>query len=78
MFMMTLLILYQYIFFKKSVLDISDNKIEDEDVLEKVFIHMPNLAVLYLHGNPCVKKISNYRKKFIYTLKSLKFLVSYF
>ena len=58
-----------------SVIDLSDNRIDDENILEEIFVKLPNLAVLYLHGNPCIKKISNYRKKFIYTLKNLKFLV---
>jgi dynein assembly factor 1 len=31
-----------------SVLDISDNKIEDPNVLPEIFEKMPNLSVLYL------------------------------
>ena len=30
-----------------SCLDISENKIEDEGILEEVFVKMPSLAVLY-------------------------------
>jgi len=57
------------------VIDLSDNKIDDENVLTEIFMKMPNLAVLYLHGNSFTKKVSNYRKKFIYSLKNLKYLV---
>jgi len=59
------------------VIDLSDNKIDDENVLSEIFEKLPNIAVLYLHGNPFVNKVSNYRKKFIYTLKNLKYLVNF-
>ncbi len=35
---------------------------------------MPQLAVLYLQGNPCVKKIRHYRKHVVGRLKGLKYL----
>ena len=35
---------------------------------------MPNLAVLYLSGNPCTKKIDNYRKMLTARLPKLKYL----
>lgn len=44
-----------------NTLDIQDNRIWDPDVLPEVFAQMPNLRVLYLKGNPCSKKIPNYR-----------------
>ena len=31
-----------------SCLDVSDNYIVDEEVVDEVFVKMPNLAVLYL------------------------------
>lgn len=57
-----------------SVLDISDNYIQDEKVLEEVIYKMPNLAVLYMHGNPFTKKIKNYRKTVISSIPTLKYL----
>lgn len=38
-----------------SVLDISDNKINDESILAEVFEKMPKLAVLYAQGNEFVR-----------------------
>ena len=35
---------------------------------------MPALAVLYLQGNPCVKKIPHYRRALIARIPTLKFL----
>lgn len=57
-----------------SVLDLSHNKIDDAQVLPDVLEKMPNLAVLYLQGNPVCKKIPNYRKTLINNLRNLKFL----
>jgi len=51
-----------------SSLDLTDNKISDPEVLEKIFVKMPNLAVLYLHNNEVCKKIQNYRKTIICAL----------
>ncbi|OLP82755.1 Ribosomal RNA large subunit methyltransferase J [Symbiodinium microadriaticum] len=45
-----------------STLDLQDNKIWDPDILPEVFTRMADLRVLYLKGNPCAKKIPNYRK----------------
>jgi hypothetical protein len=56
-----------------QTLDIQHNKIDDEavvDILEKV----PDLRVVYLQGNPVVKKIPHYRKTLIFKLKQLKYL----
>lgn len=55
-----------------SVLDISDNLIDDPEVIDQVFVKMPNLAVLYLKGNPVVKKIKNYKKSLIAKMPNLK------
>lgn len=35
---------------------------------------MPHLALLYLQGNPCVRKIKNYRKLLIARIPTLKYL----
>jgi dynein assembly factor 1 len=57
-----------------SVLDLSDNRIEASDILNEYMMTMPKLRVLYLQGNECVRKISNYRKTFISKLKELNYL----
>lgn len=57
-----------------SVLDISDNLIDDESVVDEVLVKMPNLAVLYLKGNPVCKKIKNYKKEIIAKIPTLKYL----
>mmetsp|Transcript_12190 Transcript_12190/g.17754 ORF Transcript_12190/g.17754 Transcript_12190/m.17754 type:complete len:386 (+) Transcript_12190:34-1191(+) len=57
-----------------TVLDLSHNKIEDPQILPEVLQKIPNLAVLYLQGNPVCKKIQNYRKTLVNQLPSLKFL----
>ena len=56
-----------------SCLDIQNNKIDDPQVLD-VLMDMPNLSVLYLKGNPVVRKIDNYRKTVIAAIPGLKFL----
>ena len=35
---------------------------------------MPAIAVIYQQGNPCTKKIKNYRKTYIAKLPTLKYL----
>lgn len=55
-------------------LDISDNKISDENALEEVFFKLPCVAVLYLSGNEFVKKVKNYRKTLIHRIPTLKYL----
>ena len=57
-----------------TVIDISDNFIEDPDILPQVLEKMPNLAVLYMQGNPVTKKIKNYRKTLIAKIPTLKYL----
>jgi hypothetical protein len=56
-----------------TCLDIQENKLADPAVLD-VLADMPNLAVLYLQGNPCVKRIRFYRKHVIGRLPGLKYL----
>jgi hypothetical protein len=56
-----------------SVLDISNNDIEDPAIVE-LLEAMPNLRVLHLSGNPCVRKITSYRKTLVSRLKQLRYL----
>lgn len=55
-------------------LDLKKNRIEDADAIVDILTHMPNLALLYLQGNPCVRKIKNYRKLLIARIPTLKYL----
>lgn len=57
-----------------SVLDISDNKVEDPNVIEEIFTKMPALGVLYFQNNAAGKQIPHYRKTFISRIKTLKYL----
>uniref|UniRef100_A0A7S3J2B2 Uncharacterized protein n=1 Tax=Euplotes harpa TaxID=151035 RepID=A0A7S3J2B2_9SPIT len=57
-----------------TVLDISDNQIDDPAVVDEVLVKMPNLAVLYLKGNPVCKKIKNYKKTLIAKMPGLRYL----
>ncbi len=56
-----------------TVIDISDNRIEDPQVKE-IFPLMSNIRVIYLQGNECIRKISFYRKSMISSLKELRYL----
>ena len=53
--------------------DLQHNKIEDVEVLS-IFEHIPDLRVLYMQGNPVVKKIPHYRKTVISKCKQLRYL----
>lgn len=56
-------------------MDIANNYLEkNEDELLSIFSNMPNLKVLYLHGNEITRNIKNYRKLLINTLKNLTYL----
>ena len=57
-----------------NVLDVSDNKINDQKVIEDYLIKIPNLRVIYLNGNECVRKIKNYRKTLIAKLKEIRYI----
>lgn len=57
-----------------SVIDVQSNLIDDERVLEEVFMKMPNLKVLYLKGNPVVEKFQPYRKTIVSKIKTLTYL----
>lgn len=56
-----------------QTLDIQSNKIDDAQVLD-IFSRMPDLRVLYLMGNPVVKKIPHYRKTLIAKCQHLRYL----
>ena len=56
-----------------TCLDLQENKLAEPEVLD-VLAAMPNLAVLYLQGNPAVKRIRFYRKHVIGRLPGLKYL----
>lgn len=54
-------------------IDLQQNKIEDPSVVD-IFAQLPDLRVLYLQGNPCVKQIRNYRKTIVFRCPMLKYL----
>lgn len=58
------------------MLDISDNKIEDPSIIDSVLVHLPELRLLRMEGNPVVRKIPHYRKTLIGKLKNLRHLDS--
>lgn len=55
-------------------LDLQNNKIDDIDFLPEILMRMPQLKVLYLKGNPFVKKLPNYRKTLIAHLPNVSYL----
>ena len=57
-----------------SVLDISDNHIKEVEIVDDYLAKIPNLRVIYLNGNECVRKISNYRKTLISKLKDIRYI----
>lgn len=57
-----------------SVVDLQENRIDDETCVEEIFVKMPQIAVLYTQGNPFVKKIRSYKKTVISKIPSLKYL----
>eukprot|EP00930_Biecheleria_cincta_P008533 TRINITY_DN10_c0_g2_i1.p1 TRINITY_DN10_c0_g2~~TRINITY_DN10_c0_g2_i1.p1 ORF type:complete len:572 (-),score=152.25 TRINITY_DN10_c0_g2_i1:91-1806(-) len=57
-----------------NTLDLQDNKIWDCDVVPEVLMQMQDLRVLYLKGNPCSKKIPNYRKGITAVCGNLRYL----
>ncbi|KAG8185832.1 hypothetical protein JTE90_024807 [Oedothorax gibbosus] len=56
-----------------SVLDLSNNMIDDPGVLD-IFASMTSLRVLNMSGNPMLKHMKNYRKNFIFGIKELCYL----
>ncbi|KAF4721192.1 hypothetical protein FOZ63_016636 [Perkinsus olseni] len=57
-----------------AVVDLTNNKLEDPAIVDEVLVKMKGLKVLYLKGNPVVKKIPNYRKTLIAKMPNLKYL----
>ena len=57
-----------------NVLDISDNKIKEQNIIEDYLTKIPNLRVIYLNGNDCVRNIKNYRKTLIAKLKEIRYI----
>lgn len=57
-----------------SALDISDNKIDSEDVIPEILQKMPNLSVVYMQNNGFNKKVSHYRKTLISKIPTLKYI----
>ena len=55
-------------------IDLADNRVDDENALEEIFVKMPNLLVLYLQNNEIAKKIQPYRKVMIAKLAKLRYL----
>lgn len=54
--------------------DIQDNYIEEPEVVDEILAKLPNLKVLYMMNNPCIKKISGYRKSIIAKIPTLTYL----
>jgi dynein assembly factor 1, axonemal len=54
-------------------IDLQQNKIEDPNIVD-ILAQIPDLRVIYLMGNPCVKLIRNYRKTIVSRCKALKYL----
>lgn len=57
-----------------TVLDISDNLIDEPKIVDEILTKFEDLRVIYLNGNECVRKIPNYRKTLISKIGSLKYI----
>lgn len=57
-----------------SVIDISDNKIDDENIVDNYLAKIEGLKVIYMSGNECVRKIPSYRKTLTYKIKELRYI----
>ncbi len=56
-----------------QTIDLQQNRLDDTTIID-IFAQLPDLRVLYLQGNPVVRKIKNYRKTIIAKCKMLKYL----
>ena len=57
-----------------TVLDISDNLIDDPKIVDEILTKFNDLRVIYLKGNGVVRKIPNYRKNLISKIDTLKYI----
>ena len=57
-----------------EILDLSNNRINDESILEEVIFKMKQLKYLKLDGNAFVRSVKFYRKKIILNLPNLNYL----
>ena len=57
-----------------TVLDISDNLIDEPKIVVEILAKIPDLRVIYLSGNECVRKIPNYRKTLISKISTLTYI----
>jgi dynein assembly factor 1 len=57
-----------------NVLDISDNRLSDPNIVDEIFSKIPNLRVLYFTGNSAIKKIPYYRKTLINKIKEIRYI----
>ena len=57
-----------------TVLDISDNLIDDPKIVDEILTKFIDLRVIYLKGNDVVRKIPNYRKTLISKIDTLKYI----
>jgi dynein assembly factor 1, axonemal len=55
-------------------IDLSNNIIDVTEGIVEFFGECQNILCLYLKGNPCVRKISMYRKRLTVILKNLQYL----
>jgi hypothetical protein len=55
-------------------IDLSNNIMDCEHGVVEFFAECQNILCLYLKGNPCVRRISMYRKRLTYSLKNLQYL----
>lgn len=56
-----------------TCIDLQKNFIEDPAIVD-LLAECKNLVLVYLKGNPCVKKIKFYRRNLIYRIKKLNYL----
>lgn len=57
-----------------AVLDLSNNSIDEPEVMSIVLHQMENLKVLTYMGNPIVRKTKDYRRKMILSCEKLTYL----
>jgi dynein assembly factor 1 len=55
-------------------IDLSNNIMDCEHGVVEFFAECQNILCLYMKGNPCVRRISMYRKRLTYALKNLQYL----